>query len=317
MDKKSVNKEIPPHEMTWGTGSGNTDTIPKIIWTFWDAQKASPLVEICFSQIRRLLPDYEFNIITKINAGNFIHDLPEIRTDISFINYTDIVRLKLISEYGGIWIDASVLLTENLDWISEIKTNEKVDFVGFFADSFTSDLDFPLIETWFFASSPQNLFIKAWMKEFEKCYRSENPHLYFDAEKKSIPNFTQKIDGPLSNYLIAYLAVAKLMRLSNDYRLHLISSSDTAHHYTFGQKIPPHRLKMYFLNNAPIYHWKLIKFEKKGREALDNDLLNGLYTKDSALFKITQNKKYLRSQPHIFLSYVQFILKNFIKNLKK
>ena len=300
----------------WGNCLENANIIPKTIWTFWDSPTASPLVEICFEQIRRILPDYTFNIITKTNANQFLENLPQLRTDISFINYTDLIRLRLLEKYGGIWMDASVLLTEDLDWLHQLKSRFNPDFIGFSADFFSNDEKYPLMETWFLASNPNNVFIKNWSQEFQKCYNSPHPHQYFDLEKKTIPNFCQKIDEALSSYLIAYLAATKITRENDNYRLLLIPSSTTAHYYNFSEKTAPHRLKNYFLANRKIKYWNLIKFERKGRNALDEDLLNGLYVKKSVLYQITQNKKYLRRNPIIFFRYIKFIAKNLIDKLK-
>src|SRR5690606_24665360 len=278
MDKQNLNQMLTAEKQLWGNGVGDTGEIPKIIWTFWDSPKPSALVEICFEQIRNLLPDFKFHVITKTNVSEFLDELPPLRTDISFINYTDLVRLKLIEKYGGIWLDASVLLTENFDWLQEIKKINQSDFIGFIADFFTTDFNFPLIETWFLASAPQNLFIKAWSEEFEKCYTSPNPHRYFDEEKKTIPNFTHKIDEPLSEYLIAYLAASKVIKRNQYYKLALFPSSETAHYYNFGTQLKPHQFKRYFLDeNGKPKIWKMLKFERKGRNALDENIYNGFY----------------------------------------
>lgn len=46
----------------WGKGTPNHDSIPKVIWIFWNSDKKTPLVDICINQIKNLLPDYTVNI---------------------------------------------------------------------------------------------------------------------------------------------------------------------------------------------------------------------------------------------------------------
>ncbi len=39
---------------------------------------------------------------------------------------SDIARLYAIAEHGGIWADASVLLTRSLDWVLELQVKQLV-----------------------------------------------------------------------------------------------------------------------------------------------------------------------------------------------
>lgn len=279
--------------MLWGNGPTNDADIPKIIWTFWDSPSPSPLIEICFGQIRKMLPEYEFRILNKTNAYTYLPDLPPLRKDISFINFTDIVRLKILKQYGGIYLDASTLLTEDFSWLTHLKNNTQPEFVGFFSDYFTTDLNFPLVETWFLATPAGTRFISAWADEFELCYTSAEPHRYFDKEKQH-SGFTHKIDEKLSEYLIAYLAAAKVMRASQNYRLALYPSSKTAHLYTFGKDLKPHNFREKFLYQKEIDSDlpKLIKFEKRSRNFIDNSINNGFFKSDAMLFKIAPDSGY-------------------------
>jgi len=306
-----INKDL----ILWGVGKEATETIPKIIWTFWDAPNPSSLVDICFMQIKALLPDYQFNIITKQNVSDFISDAPQPRNDISFINFTDWVRLKLLSTHGGIWMDASVLLTEDINWVYEILKNNTSNFFGFYADAFITDMNYPLVETWFFLSSKKNNFTVDWFKEFDKCYRSQHPWEYFAEEKKE-KQFLHKLDQNLSNYLIAYLSAAKVMRKSNDYRMVLKKSSNSAHLYNFGLKLKPHELAFLFLKDQNTHEYPpLIKFERKGREAIDDSLAKGIFTKNSLLFNIIPKAYQVENTWKRKLNYYFYISKNIFKKL--
>lgn len=301
----------------WGQGPENNDGIPKNIWTFWDAHLKSPLVEICFNQVKKLLPDYEFKILNRENIHQYLENFCSARTDISFVNYTDLSRLKILEKYGGYYFDASILFTEDLNWIQQIKKDQKSDIVGFYSDHFTSDYDFPLLETWFIASPRNNKFIKAWAVEFEECYKSPNPHSYFQNEKKD-SLFLQKIDENLSNYLIAYLAASKVMRNNQNFRLLMISASDTAHYYNFKLKLSPHRLAEIFLFNKNKQSVpKLIKFEKRGRNAMDEVLSRGQYSKKSLLFQIAPDDNYYLKKLPRLAHYIFFILNNLTKKYLK
>ncbi len=299
----------------WGQGPENDMPIPKIIWTFWDSHLQSPLVDLCFKQIRNLLPEYEINIVNRQNVAKYLEDIVHPRTDISFVNFTDLTRLKLLNKFGGYWVDASILITHNFDWLSDLKHKHNPDIIGFYADFFTSDINFPLLETWFIGSTPNNLFINEWCNEFEKCYSSENPHRYFDIEKSN-ENFLQKIDNTLSNYLIAYLSAAKVMRQDDNSRILMMPSSDSAHFYNFKLNLKPHQVAEEFLlyKNAEC-DLPMVKFERRGREAIDQYINNGLLSKKSLLYKISPvpSKKYMSLRYKI--KYFYYIGNNLLKKI--
>ena len=241
---------IANHKNTiWGKGAKNLDPIPKIIWIYWEPITPSILVDMCINQINTLLQEYEINIVNKDNIKTFLPNLIPQRDDLPFANYSDIIRLNLLVAFGGIWIDASILITENFDWIYTIQKIEKVDLIGFFSDFFSRNINLPILETWLIATSSSNKFINDWKNEYEKCYTSSEPHRYFDLEKKD-STFTQGIDENLSNYLIVYLAAMKIMRNNNNYRIFMISASETGHYYNFGLKLKPHQLVEVFLLNG-------------------------------------------------------------------
>lgn len=299
----------------WGKGPENKQSIPKIIWLYWDPIKKSPLTDICIKQIQTLHPDYDINILNKNTLKAFIPNIPGRREDLSFANYSDIIRLALLKKYGGIWVDASTFVTKKFDWILDLKEQYKTEIVGFFSDFFTSDIDYPLLETWFIASTPNNHFIEAWSEEFEKCYLSKNPHEYFNIEKGNA-KFLQKIDNTLSNYLIAYLAAAKVMRANDDFRILMMSSSDSAHLYNFGLKLKPHQIAEEFLlkKNASC-DLPLIKFERRGREAIDNYINKGLLTKNSLLYRLAPEPAKQYTSLLYKIRYAKFIINNVIKKI--
>lgn len=306
------------HKILWGRGKIISQEIPKIIWLYWTSITPSPLVEICISQIKKLHPKYEVYILNEKNIHLFLPQITKQRTDLPLANYTDLIRLKLLERYGGFWLDASILLAENLDWAYRLKQENNADIIGFYSDFFTSDWDFPLLETWFLGAAPNNRFISAWANEFEQCYTSENPHRYYDKEKKN-SHFLQKIDAHLGDYLIAYLAASKIMRECQDFRLCMISANDIGHYYNFGLQLKPHQLQEIFLfsKEKHLKYLPLIKFEKKGRTAIDEALDRGHYHKKSHLFSIAPQKNYYLKKLPKLSKFFLYIIKNMIKNYAK
>lgn len=94
----------------------------KIIWQFW-AQGFDNLPEIaqlCFDSVDRFKQDYQVIRLTDMNYKEYVNfpdfveekrKLPEFKTAF----FSDLLRTALLKIYGGVWLDASVVLTKNLE----------------------------------------------------------------------------------------------------------------------------------------------------------------------------------------------------------
>ena len=93
----------------------------KIIWVCWlqGEEKAPEVVKICLNSIRKNCRDYKIIVLTNENIKDYA-DIPDYiyekkaRNLISNTHFSDILRLSLLQQHGGIWIDATVLLTAPL-----------------------------------------------------------------------------------------------------------------------------------------------------------------------------------------------------------
>lgn len=94
------------------------------IWVLWlqGEDNMPELVKVCLESIKQNAGDHKVVILSNSNLDEYIQ-LPErimtLYQDgvISNAHYSDIIRMALLSRYGGIWIDATILLTSNLDSI--------------------------------------------------------------------------------------------------------------------------------------------------------------------------------------------------------
>lgn len=102
--------------------SAESDTTPNsIIWICWlqGRENAPEIVKQCVASVKRYMPEYEVHVLTADNIFDFV-TLPEhiVRKykngTITFTHFSDILRTALLVQHGGIWLDATVLLTEAL-----------------------------------------------------------------------------------------------------------------------------------------------------------------------------------------------------------
>lgn len=98
--------------------SATKGAINKNIWICWlqGEEKAPDLVKKCITSVRRYMDTYDIHIITSANLNEYI-EIPEYIVDkwkssiISNALMSDIIRTELLIKYGGLWLDATVLLT--------------------------------------------------------------------------------------------------------------------------------------------------------------------------------------------------------------
>lgn len=103
------------------------------IWICWfqGEENAPEIVRKCINSIREHSSGHEVIILTEENITDFV-TIPNIvlekyrRGLISKTHFSDIVRLNLLAQQGGLWIDATIFMTKDLD----LSLYFKSDFVS-------------------------------------------------------------------------------------------------------------------------------------------------------------------------------------------
>ena len=97
-------------------------SIPKKVWIcWWDGIDNMPVVvKTCYNSVKMNAKDFEITVVTKDNYTNYI-SLPQYIIDklasgiISITHFSDILRMSLLAKNGGLWIDATVLVTNTIN----------------------------------------------------------------------------------------------------------------------------------------------------------------------------------------------------------
>ena len=99
----------------------NAEEVSNIIWSIWwqGEENAPEIVKRCFASIRQYCGDKDFRIITEKNFRDYIK-VPEFilkKVDegiISLTHFSDILRFYLLYNYGGLWLDATILVRKEI-----------------------------------------------------------------------------------------------------------------------------------------------------------------------------------------------------------
>ncbi|MCL2597312.1 MAG: capsular polysaccharide synthesis protein [Paludibacter sp.] len=106
----------------------------KIFWQFWHQgidENTSKIVVECLNSVKKNSNGYQVILLTNETVWDYV-SLPNFvfekfsKNRFNYANLSDIVRLYLLSAYGGVWLDATIYLTNT---IKEKMLNE--DFFAF------------------------------------------------------------------------------------------------------------------------------------------------------------------------------------------
>ena len=132
----------------------------KNIWVLWlqGEKNMPPIVKVCYNSIKKYSDNYNVILLNLDNIAEYI-ELPDFiiqkysSGQITNAEFSDLIRIELLATYGGIWIDSTVLLTEN---ISDVIKNS-----SFFMFQ-SSKLEYSIIKSssWFIVNKePDNYII--------------------------------------------------------------------------------------------------------------------------------------------------------------
>lgn len=193
-----------------------TGIIPNIIWTFWDTEELPSFINQCVKSWEKHNPHFKVNVINKKNLYDYL-DKDEADYIINWKHIdnvqklADLIRLKLLLKYGGVWLDASIVAFKSFDWIH----NEEIEIDGkkkpadciVFTDGAEKN---PIIHNWFIASVPNQRYIQEWYDELSGVdkYSSLDEYREKQANREHIDH----------NYLLAYVCARKIYnKLGNEH----------------------------------------------------------------------------------------------------
>lgn len=260
------------------------DQIPKIIWMYWEG-KLPVLVNRCMERVKELHPDYQVHILNPSNIGQFSSldfELPVIQKATPQ-QRADLIRFDLIYQYGGIWLDASTIVYEKLDWIIQLVNQTKTQSFSYYRAKNTTKSDFPVIENWLLASVQHNIFYKDWFDELYSAIEMGPKHYIeqIKIQESNYQDFFQEI-GRLE-YLVAYVACQKVMRRI-PVSMVLINCDQNAFFYQVKNQWSKEKVLIDMaINIAPDEYPKLIKLAGKERKILDLYYTKAKYFPDSLL----------------------------------
>ncbi|QBQ15285.1 glycosyltransferase family 32 protein [Acinetobacter haemolyticus] len=256
--------------------------IPKKIWMYWEGD-IPEFVGKCVENIRSKNSTYEVNFLTPSTVKSFCNIDYSRLQNATPQQKADLIRFELIYQYGGIWLDASTIVYESLDWIQNLVSKHQTNSFAYYRADNTTHPDFPVLENWLLASTAKNIFFKKWLDEFYKAIEL-SPKIYIQQIRDTDVNYQDLFQeiGRLE-YLVAYVACQKVMR-ENLPSMTLINCDKNAFFYQVKRRWMKERVLIDMaINYPPVEKPKLIKLAGKERGILSKYYSKGMYFKDSLI----------------------------------
>lgn len=193
-------------------GGGIAGDIPKRIWVYWEGER-SDFLETCLFSIKKFNLDYDVVVLNERNLVDYCSLDWSIYANLTPQLKSDLLRLYLIYHYGGIWLDASILVYRNFNWIQQLLKDHHVDSFAYYREQNTINKNYPIIETWLIASKAKHPFFKSWFDELSRVV-STGINIYLEQLKKEqdIKEITQNIGIKKLDYFIVFVVCQTVMR---------------------------------------------------------------------------------------------------------
>lgn len=95
--------------------------IPKIIWTYWDNPEIPEFIKDCINTWKKYCKDdWSIMILNKNTIKLFLQediDFPKTVWYHLAPHQSDMFGVSLINKYGGVWMDANIIMLNSIDFI--------------------------------------------------------------------------------------------------------------------------------------------------------------------------------------------------------
>lgn len=192
-----VSIETSPANESLNQASG----IPNVVWSFWaqGTDQLPPVIEVCIDSWRQNAGVERIYVLDPMSVYRFLDriDLPLTFSSLTPQMQSDAVRLAVLSKYGGIWLDASTLVTKSLmPWVEKVSKGKGL----FLFQNPSKGRGGRLFEIGFIGVTPAHPLLKAWSREFNQFFSRNRIHSAH-SPKSSAPWLTKKLFAFLNQWL--------------------------------------------------------------------------------------------------------------------
>lgn len=112
--------------------------LPKVVWTFWDKpieQENHFIQALHINHIKKLGTDWEIKYLDYSKFGEWANKIPKLMKayehpfwkDFNDQQRSDLVKLAILGQEGGVYLDMTLIMTESLDWLLNLANNSLIE----------------------------------------------------------------------------------------------------------------------------------------------------------------------------------------------
>ncbi|WIT10744.1 capsular polysaccharide synthesis protein [Paucibacter sediminis] len=269
--------------------------IPKVLWTYWHPAPAPAFIQQCLANWRHHAPDHELRLLDRQSLLQWI-PASALRPDFDSLppyRQADWLRVQLLARHGGIWLDASTLLTRDLAWLHEARAAAQAEYAGFYIQRYSSRAELPIVENWCMAAVPRSAFVRDLAAAFDHAL-DLGAEAYLDELRAQgrLARVVQDLTPDFQRYLLMHVAASDLLDRAHQaspqiYRLALLRAEDSAFAYLDALRWRKrHLYARLALTPCPRRLPALIKLRGGDRQVLERGLAKGRWLRGSAIARL-------------------------------
>lgn len=145
--------------------------IERTVWMYWQQgeEHAPALVQLCVASWRLRNPEWRVVVLDEhsmVEAANVRAVTSLDRADLTVQKISDLARVCLLREHGGVWADATVFCRTPLDeWLPECAASDFFAFANPGVDR--------LMASWFLAAERDHVLLRELHRAYTRLWRND------------------------------------------------------------------------------------------------------------------------------------------------
>jgi len=196
-------------------------TLPKIVWSYWDTDERPELIQQIHTYNVKHLDGWTVKFLNKKDLAQYIHpsSYPIGYDKLKPAHQADWIRLYLLSKYGGVWMDASIVLNDGsaLNRLYQESIQKQSQFTGFTFKNDEPKCRSPrgislYVENWFIMAPKGSSVVYAWNQEYEKAIQMGFLEYRHELERRQVDThliYGDKMDTYLTQHACFQAVVQK------------------------------------------------------------------------------------------------------------
>ena len=149
---------------------GTLEPVPRIIWTYWHNRDIPPDTRMMIDRRVSRMPSYKHILVHEDTIPQYISEpLPANFHKLIHQAKSDWVRLALLRDHGGCWMDASIIINDGtaIDRLFDETYAQQAQLTAFYLERrIYNNNPATYIESWFLIAPKGSPLIRAWFNEF-------------------------------------------------------------------------------------------------------------------------------------------------------